>query len=535
MFRVLIVDDEPRICSMVTRLIEWEELGLESVGTANNGLDAVRLINEEKPDIVIMDMQIPGLTGLEVIEKYYDKDDAPNFIVISGYREFDYAQKALRFGVEDYLLKPLKKTDLNHALNRIVKLRTNRENDTEQHQNLVDAYNLQKTIIHKNELLKFIEDPNYNLKEEKFNFREGEFFFLILNISFENPDHISTDLSTRILTIAANKLMRSLEADSYLGVFSIKNLFSYFLVNYSPIDHIPFKEKCDYMQNIINEINIDYYPTVLSSAICDPVSSTSDLKYALKQAKKLINLRIVLGGKRLITPNRLQSLSKGNLCLLNVQERQKIMNYFEALNSDEAIDFLKPIFEEIHNSQSMCVGNLYFEIMNFILEMQRILKDADTDFSKTIESFEAENEQLLLEIENCNSIDCLEHLLYNEIRKEIGACTQLKEEIDIQPVRMVKQYVKDNIDKQIFLEDMAPMLFVSTEYLGILFKQKTGITFSNYVIQTRMETAKKLLESSSFSIGEIATKVGYSDSRHFSKVFRKTYGINPTAYRKYFC
>ena len=116
MLKILIVDDEPDICELIHKLIDWEELELTSLGSSQNGIDAMEIILRQKPDIVITDIQMPGMTGLEMIEKASQQKLQTKFIVVSGYREFEYAQQAIRFGVEDYLLKPISKTDLNLVL-----------------------------------------------------------------------------------------------------------------------------------------------------------------------------------------------------------------------------------------------------------------------------------------------------------------------------------------------------------------------------------------------------------------------------------
>lgn len=101
MLKILIVDDEPDICELIHKLIDWEALKMTSLGSSQNGIDAMEIILRQKPDIVITDIQMPGMTGLEMIEKASQQKLQTKFIVISGYREFEYAQQAIRFGVED--------------------------------------------------------------------------------------------------------------------------------------------------------------------------------------------------------------------------------------------------------------------------------------------------------------------------------------------------------------------------------------------------------------------------------------------------
>ena len=121
MLSVLIVDDERAICFLLRKLIHWEELGLTCLGTASSGAEAYRLAREQKPDILITDIQMPGMNGLELIEKVQKEQPDTSFVIVSGYQEFEYAKQAIRFGVEDYLLKPIKENELNAILSRICK------------------------------------------------------------------------------------------------------------------------------------------------------------------------------------------------------------------------------------------------------------------------------------------------------------------------------------------------------------------------------------------------------------------------------
>ncbi len=120
MFRVLIADDEPDVCRLIGHLIEWERLGLEAAGTAENGKACLEKIREENPDLVITDIRMPGMDGLELIRQVKEEGFTCRFVIVSGYQQFEYARRALRHGVEDYLLKPVGKRELNECLGQIV-------------------------------------------------------------------------------------------------------------------------------------------------------------------------------------------------------------------------------------------------------------------------------------------------------------------------------------------------------------------------------------------------------------------------------
>lgn len=141
---------------------------------------------------------------------------------------------------------------------------------------------------------------------------------------------------------------------------------------------------------------------------------------------------------------------------------------------------------------------------------------------------------LYYRINNCRSIDELRQLTTAVLTGETAYWRQKKEGRDSEPVRIAKQYVQAHLERQITLEEVAACGEVRAGYLGILFKQKTGSNFSDYVIEARMEKAKELLRDTQLTIAAVAGRVGYADARHFSKVFQKTYQIKPTMYRKFY-
>ncbi|MFQ6840880.1 MAG: response regulator, partial [Agathobaculum sp.] len=119
MLKVVLADDENKVILLMRKLIDWEALGYEVVGTANDGLHALELVQTQQPHLLITDIRMPGCDGIELIRRAKEMQPRLHFIVISGYRQFEYAQSALKYGVEDYLLKPLKQEELSSILLRI--------------------------------------------------------------------------------------------------------------------------------------------------------------------------------------------------------------------------------------------------------------------------------------------------------------------------------------------------------------------------------------------------------------------------------
>lgn len=128
MLKVLIADDEEKICQLIQKLIDWESLGMGIAGVANNGIEAFEMIENQMPDVVVTDIRMPGYDGLDLVKKTRELGLGVEFVIISGYRHFEYAQTAIKFGVSDYLLKPIRKDELTETLRKI-KIRYEEKNE----------------------------------------------------------------------------------------------------------------------------------------------------------------------------------------------------------------------------------------------------------------------------------------------------------------------------------------------------------------------------------------------------------------------
>jgi len=162
-WKVLIVEDEFRIGLMIKRLIKWDEIGLECIGLAENGEIALKIIEKEKPDIVITDIRMPKIDGLELISLVKQKNDYIRFVIITGYKEFEYAHKALRYGVNDYLLKPINEEELNKVLKRI---QAELSQKHEEEENLNKTVSESKHIIKSKILSNIIQNNDTDLLNE---------------------------------------------------------------------------------------------------------------------------------------------------------------------------------------------------------------------------------------------------------------------------------------------------------------------------------------------------------------------------------
>lgn len=539
MYKVLLIDDEPAICDLLLSLIEWDSLSLVCIGTAGDGQEALRLIDEHHPEIVITDIQLPSITGLELIEQSLKKPNAPEFIVISGYHEFEFAQKALRLGVEDYILKPISKTEINYVLRHLTSKITLSDLDSDANQKVRDALKERTSVLRQSELKNLFltsleyRANDYLINTNYFNFNEedGLFLFFWMRIQLAEVTGVSCKESEQIIENVADRVRNRLMSVSFdLEMTKVEDNYIG-LINYSPKAHGSIEGIRAELQRVLIECNAKYMPHRLVIALGKPVASIRQLPDAFLQVRASIDMRIRIDISRVIE----YSQPHEDRPIITEREKSEFIGLLIGSNKKEARAFVLGMFERIITENPSRIGSLYGELYWLFRDASETLKAKLSDEVCADQSGEPFDDPLLLyRVHNCLSVDDLQREAIESIEKEIDYWQRQKENLEGEPIRIAKAYIQANFNKQIRLEDIAAEAYVSPAYLGILFKQKTGGNLSDYFTEVRMEHAKRLLRETYLPIKELAEMVGYNDPRYFNKIFRKNFKVTPSVYRKFY-
>jgi len=198
MIKAIIADDEIRVCQLIKNLINWDVIGIEIVGEADNGITAYDLICNKNPDIVITDIRMPGLDGLALIKKVRETKPKTSFIIISGHKHFEYAQNAVKYGVEEYLLKPINKEELTNILiklrDRLLENSERLEDDKKIKTQLASSTDKLRKQLLANVMVDsdvlIIEDLEKINTEYQFSFKSGCFQAIALKLDKRNNENI---------------------------------------------------------------------------------------------------------------------------------------------------------------------------------------------------------------------------------------------------------------------------------------------------------------------------------------------------------
>ena len=526
MVKLVVADDEERVCRLIVALGNWEELGIKVVGTAANGIQALELIRKEKTDILITDIRMPGLNGLELIEKVREISPDIKIMIISGYANFEYAQNALKQGVSDYLLKPINKEALNESLAKMVtEIENNRKNDlvfqdiqNERREELIKLRNMLIYDLEHDRYLNLTEDI---LKEKYYlNVQPG----LYQVIAMKQDAEVSRD-KQNMTEVIWNKMeeimLREITKECYDFVVTADGEYLYGIMNYPARNSEKIRKVVRSCFNQMLARNDYLGKTRLSMGLGLAVKDAKEITDSFIMANRALAERLLEGnGKILETDTSNEKLYE-----------KKLVDKF-ARNLEKALQTLD--VEEIRNIvQGICkdtldtTGVYGWEIIEMIRQCGSIFIMRLDIPDKT-----ALQEEFKNGCNDCISVNALFEYLLNFMLDKVNEMISMREEDSVRPVRLAKQYIHNHYQEQITLEEVSEYVGLTPAYFSVMFKKETEIGFARYLISERIEGAKDLLRETTLSVAEICRKVGYNDPKHFTRLFEKNVGVKPAVYRK---
>jgi two-component system, response regulator YesN len=535
MMKVIIADDEVKVCQLIYKLIDWNELDMEVVGISHNGIDALEQVKEKKPDIVITDIRMPGYDGIELIRLCREINEYIDFIIISGYAQFEYAQKVIKYGVCDYLLKPIKKEELINNLEKMKEKYADRMNKLTNEEKLkarlkVDIEKLRSRIFTEILLNKSIQNLDLkiqNINEEyHYKFQEGNFQAITIKI-----DLGFKEIEKNKISILKSKATDIFNNHLFSECFDLEIYFQdsvgYCILNYKESCKKIIRKKLKLaLDELLIQKNI-FMDLEVTLGIGSIVEDLSKLYQSFRVAYYAMEERILLGRGKLIENVEIRDNHQyitGVLSELNKSMEKSI----EILDKDlliASVDEFKKMLVENQNISGE-------EIIDSVNEIFKIYVILVRNNMMEIENKAEFSNEFNIYINNCGSVEEIFEYLKNKFLKSLDKIIEGKRQADTKPIRVAKEYIKQNYMKQISLEEVSSFVGFNSSYFSHLFKKESGKNFLEYLSETRMNKAKEFLKETNLSIAVICEKVGYCDIKHFTKSFKKIAGIKPNEYRK---
>jgi len=527
MFKVLIVDDEVYIREGLKVLIQWNKLGFEVCGQAENGEHAFKMLIELKPDVIITDIKMPLMNGLELIKKVNgDLKLNVKFIVLSGYNEFDYAKTAMKYNVKNYILKPIEEEELEIIAKELYNELYEERNNNEANLRGINAV----SDISLKTLIKSTADKESVDNVKKFLNVGDTGYFRYLMIHVEKSDNLENEQTEEtekdnsyiincLVEILGEEYKLNLLVDDYsygntvnYGIIVTENL----LINYK--NDISYFVELIYTQLTI-KVNKKIYIYVGKV-----VNELFFLRKSYDSAIFTHSIRFYKNNFKVIYYDDIKDLrfcSKFN----EIFDFDDLVEAIENKNNAGIVDIIDNAFDEA-NSNLIDLKLLYININFLVYQIVKIVSKMNgetTDILKYGSNFDFDDFMTLSEIKD--SIKTFS----NECSKFIN---NLRRNQSHGILFDVENYVHENYSKSISLKEVAQSLYINSAYLGQIFKKKYDVSFTDYLHNYRIKKAKELLINTDFKIYEISEKLGYKKADCFIEKFEKITGTTPFKYRK---
>lgn len=507
---ILIADDEMIVLEGLKHIIDWNTLGFSICDTATNGEETLHKILTLKPDLVLLDIRMPKMNGIEVIESAISQGYLGKFILLSGVSDFKYAQAAMRQGVDFYLTKPIDEDELTEAVSAV-------------HERLLEEsknqYSYERYLTRaKQEIIKEILLDNcdyYNLNLEELGLKQDVFQI----ISYENYNQ---SYFSAIWNIAETLRID----DHYYDCIDQEQKKIILLKGKVPIDR--FSNLIKTLQRLSHSQNSPIQSLFIACG--RKVFRVEDIHLSYQDVEILSKRRFFcLENQHLVTCDDVKdndSLNKKIPKEMAPHYAEQFSNYIQSKNQTLLTDTLKELMELLQNTSSSISSLKHFLIDIYILVKQKIMQvcqDKEISFMANAAVIELiEQKYYLYEI-----IDFLSEQfeLWTRTVGYVSGETVIDE---------VFHYIQQNYQENLKLETIAPLFGYNSAYLGKILRKKSGMSFNEYIDSVRIKKSKELLADKQLRVYEVANRLGYKNVDYFHKKFKKYVGTSPAEYRKQF-
>ena len=535
MLKLLIADDEMRVCKLIRYLVDWNSLGIEIIGEAYDGNSAFQIIMEKSPDIVIVDIRMPEQNGLNLIRNVKKEKPETYFIVVSGYSRFEYAQHAIKYGVEDYLLKPLKKKELTESVEKIIEkyeLTRKAEAEKEHLEQFVDYYasrikeGLLTEYFKKNLELPDM-DPLASVNARySCRFIPGDFMGIAVKVLVTD-----CEAESRVFSMALTKVEQILSQD-FAGQFSeciisMDQGMIYAAVNAPEITDIQLNRLMNHVQIKVMSWREVFQGIQVYFGLGERMQSVVQLFQSLDQASEAAANYILPEAETVLwyQDSYRVRCTPEMFCHLDIRkDMQRGIELLDYARIKSCIHACQEELLRINGLNAEMVKVAYWKIVEdffYSLDIKRI--------GLQREDFKVRAEKLFMLAPSVKG-------LFEKLGEFMVCCLkQWVEDRKLEerkPILLAKEYMQENFWRSLTLEEVSAYVGFNASYFSNLFKRETSMNFLEYLTTIRIDHARERLMKTDDSVNEIAEAVGYSDVKYFSRIFKRSLGLSPNKFRK---
>lgn len=539
MFRLLVVEDEEMIRNKIIYNTNWKEHGFVEVLQASNGMEALDIVRKNNIDIVITDIQMPEMNGIELIREIKSLNRGIKCIIITAYAEFEYAKESVKLNVNDYILKPFKSKDLLDIVKKLSEEINRERNERVEVENLRRQLRENKKALREklfNDLLsnsyigEIESDLNYL---ELSKLRNREYFIAVININNFMELIIEEDEEQKYIVNLSfynlvTKFLTYLEKDSS---DTSEDKLVYSVINYK-IDQlviVVYEDNDKFTSAFEDLIKLGRMELgfCITIGIGNKYKNLTDVHISYREACSAALLDRVYGREIVYIFNDLNFGNKVYSKQLHILGDTKLYDDLKIGAFPEIKNDIVDIITQIKSSK-LELDAINTIIYNVVLLSCKTINELGYDIFEIM----GEDFNLHFDVKEINNLVQLEEWLLSFFYKVNEYIDQKRSNRNQKLLSKVKDYVDGNYNENITLTSISKDFGISSGYLSVLFNDYIGQNFIDYLTNLRIQSAKNLLKRTDLKIYEIADRVGYRDAYYFSTAFKKIVGINPTDYRE---
>lgn len=524
MLSVLLADDERLDREGLYRQIPWSSLQVDEVRLARNGREVLELLHQKPADILLTDIIMPGMSGLELVQEAVRVCPDMKVIFISGYDDFSYAQKAVELGVAGYVLKPVETQAFCKTFQRAAQ---EIAEEKQQREDLLAAEDKARY----GEFLEFSKSVGDFLTQGRAGVElyarlhtqignEGPYGLVLAEIEQYNEwiSDMASEEAACVLEKLRREFQRPIEGFHLLTVRTKPERYA--MLYGSPDGNVlPVEELKTLIEAVKEKCSL-----TLTLSVSNPVAEIEQLPAAYKQCRSLL-LQKVFVGPGTVIEQRVGVLQEGLpvdylLSQMNSEILQKVRN----MEAHHLVAFVEAVFDDMQARDIFpltIVRNISIQIISR-LQFALLEENLGAAF--------LEDPLLWEQIISAPTFGALRKIVLDYFRQIAQELSQQKQQHYWNIAEQIVRYIEQHYGEDITLKTIAPQFYYSPNHLGVLFKEVTGKTFHEYLTQYRMQVAAKLLKEGSMYVYEVANQVSYKNTIAFSNQFRREYGVKPAEY-----
>ena len=523
MYKVFVVEDEFAIREGIRNMMESNHASYSLCGEAADGEMALAMIQELQPDILLTDIKMPFMDGLELSKIVKKTMPWVRIIIISGYDEFDFARDAISIGVDEYLLKPVGAAELFAVLNKVV-LRLEEEKKQRIDMDSFHAEVNSSVYVLKNQFLDKLVMGALStadaLKEaEKVNVDLIARYYVLVNVEVDSNGTLYNDL------LEVKGGISQLLKDRADIIPYFRNEDNFFLVLKGAA-----KDSIDQAAYELSNVLKHEYETKTQALLSIGIGSITDriggINKSFLDSKKAVKFLNRFKQGQIISINDIERETEPKH--FSMKEHDSIDEKLKYASKADIPDIIRSYTQDINESDAQSFLFAYYILMNIVVVSSRLVTELGGDAHSIIP--EADQPTLLFDISS--SKDSFSQLATNILERVIDFRDASQDMRYASVIRKARQYINDNYaSSEISLNTVAAEVALSPNHFSTIFSQETGETFIEYLTRTRIEKAKVLLSATSMRSADIALAVGYNEPHYFSYLFKKTVGMSSRDFR----